>query len=960
MHEFVPGQRWINDAELQLGLGTVLAVEHRTVQIVFLASGETRVYAKKGTPLTRVRFAAGDELRCEDGQMLTVDDVLESDGLLVYYGQLENGERLELPETMLDNFMQLNKPQERMFTGQIDANKWFDVRYQSWLARHKNASSPMQGLTGARTSLIPHQLYIAHEVSRRFEPRVLLADEVGLGKTIEAGLILHQQLLTERAQRALIVVPGALLHQWLVEMLRKFNLHFSIFDAERYQAAWPEPAEGDTDLDAELDEFSMDAINPFMDEQLVLCSMEFLSQHQQAAQSALEAEWDLLIVDEAHHLQWSEEQASEEYLYIEKLAQRTRGVLLLTATPEQLGKESHFARLRLLDPDRFSDFATFIEEEASYGPIAGALNLLTDESSPAAPLQNTLRALLEDEDELALIDQLGGSENQNARQALMDKLLDRHGTGRVLFRNTRAAISGFPERTLHAYPMEMPEEYSKPRIASQPNPECRYRDETMGEDWVNFDTRIDWLQGMIRDLRREKILLITHSAETALDIAEVLRVRDGLQAAVFHEGMSIVERDRSAAFFADLDYGCQILICSEIGSEGRNFQFAHHLLMFDLPANPDLLEQRIGRLDRIGQTETIQIHVPYFRNSAQEVLYHWYHDGLQAFEQLCPAAHIVYRELKSKVNDVLEDSGNVAARESLIAETRSLTDTFNERLHSGRDRLLEYNSCRPHVAAQLARSAEESDEESTLAQYMENVFDCFGVHSEPHSDDALIIRPAENMFAPFPHLADEGMTVSYDRGTALANEDMHFLTWDHRMVGAALEMITGAEKGNCSAIAVKAGGLKAGSMMLECIFVLECPQASSRYLPPSTIRTLLDEKGRPLHGAVSYELLQAAAQPLDRKTSVKVVKARTEVLEGLIRSSKILADQEGKKLAATAHQQASTLLEGEIVRLEALQRHNPNVRDAEVDAFKQELATVNHMIAASGVRLDALRIVVAL
>ncbi|MCO6763725.1 hypothetical protein KQH43_32020, partial [Streptomyces sp. EL5] len=78
-----------------------------------------------------------------------------------------------------------------------------------------------------------------------------------------------------------------------------------------------------------------------------------------------------------------------------------------------------------------------------------------------------------------------------------------------------------------------------------------------------------------------------------------------------HEGMSILERDRAAAYFADEEFGAQVLICSEIGSEGRNFQFAHHLVLFDLPAHPDLLEQRIGRLDRIGQRHTIQLHVPY-------------------------------------------------------------------------------------------------------------------------------------------------------------------------------------------------------------------------------------------------------------------------------------------------------------------------------------------------------------
>lgn len=111
--------------------------------------------------------------------------------------------------------------------------------------------------------------------------------------------------------------------------------------------------------------------------------------------------------------------------------------------------------------------------------------------------------------------------------------------------------------------------------------------------------------------RNEKVLVICAKADTALQLEQVLREREAIRAAVFHEGLSIIERDRAAAYFASEEEGAQVLLCSEIGSEGRNFQFASQLVMFDLPFNPDLLEQRIGRLDRIGQMHDIQIMVPY-------------------------------------------------------------------------------------------------------------------------------------------------------------------------------------------------------------------------------------------------------------------------------------------------------------------------------------------------------------
>jgi ATP-dependent helicase HepA len=380
MDDYIPGQRWVNHAELQLGLGTVLSVELRTVTLVFLASGETRTYSRQTAPLSRVRFAPGDKIRTHEGWSLKVGHVKEQDGLLIYTGSNDAGDSVDLPEGQLDSHLQLNRPAERLFTGQLDHDRWFELRYQTLLHLNRLAHSELRGLTGGRTSLIPHQLYIAHEVANRHAPRVLLADEVGLGKTIEAGLILHQQLLTERAQRILIVVPESLLHQWLVEMLRRFNLSFSIFDKERCDAI-TESTEQD---------------NPFHTEQQVLCTLEFLLSHPEHHQQAIAGDWDLLVVDEAHHLQWSPDEVSPEYRLIEQLAQATRGVLLLTATPEQLGKESHFARLRLLDPDRFPDFDSFVQEEQAYEPVARAVQALLDAQALDALSGDTLRTLLTD------------------------------------------------------------------------------------------------------------------------------------------------------------------------------------------------------------------------------------------------------------------------------------------------------------------------------------------------------------------------------------------------------------------------------------------------------------------------------------------------------------------------------------------------------------------------------------
>ena len=230
-----------------------------------------------------------------------------------------------------------------MLASQIDYKEWYDLRIEAMLMQAQMQTSPLRGLVGARVGLIPHQLYIAHEVGKRFAPRVLLADEVGLGKTIEAGLIIHQQLKTGRSERILILVPDSLQYQWMIEMRRRFNLQFSLFDLTRTASI--------KEHDPEL--------NPFLTEQCIIASVDLMVDHDDLREQALEAGFDLLVVDEAHHLMWSEEEGgNDRYDLVEELAENTAGVLL-TATPEQLGVESHFARLRLLDPQRFSSLERF-------------------------------------------------------------------------------------------------------------------------------------------------------------------------------------------------------------------------------------------------------------------------------------------------------------------------------------------------------------------------------------------------------------------------------------------------------------------------------------------------------------------------------------------------------------------------------------------------------------------------
>jgi ATP-dependent helicase HepA len=944
--QYQPGQRWISDSEAELGLGTVLAQDGRLLTVLYPATGETRQYALRNAPLTRVRFSPGDMITHFENWKLKVVEVEDVDGLLVYHGLNSQNQTCVLPETQLSNFIQFRLASDRLFAGQIDPLPWFSLRYNTLEHTSKQLQSSLWGLGGVRAQPIAHQLHIAREVADRIAPRVLLADEVGLGKTIEAGLVIHRQLLSGRANRVLILVPENLQHQWLVEMRRRFNLQVALFDAERF--------------------IESDASNPFEDAQLALVSLEWLTEDEKAQDALFAAGWDLLVVDEAHHLVWHEEKASPQYSLVEQLAEVIPGVLLLTATPEQLGQDSHFARLRLLDPNRFHDLAAFRAESENYRPVAEAVQELLEQGRLSPAAHSTIQGFLGAEGDALLAAVNDGDSEASAR--LIRELLDRHGTGRVLFRNTRAAVQGFPERKLHPYPLACPDEYLELPIGEKAElyPEVAFQSQVdSSEDtrWWRFDPRVEWLIDTLKMLKRVKVLVICAHAETAMDLEDALRVRSGIPTTTFHEGMSILERDRAAAYFADEEFGAQVLICSEIGSEGRNFQFAHHLVMFDLPAHPDLLEQRIGRLDRIGQKHIIELHVPYLQNSPQERLFQWYHQALNAFLNTCPTGNALQHRFGPRLLPLLDD-GDDDAWQALVDEARAERERLEAELHSGRDRLLELNSGGAGEGKALVEAIEEQDDQFALPIYMETLFDAFGIDSEDHSENALILKPSEKMLdASFPLGDDEGVTITYDRHQALSREDMQFITWEHPMVQGGMDLVLAGSMGNTAVALIKNKALKPGTVLLELLYVSEVVAPRSlqlgRYLPPAALRCLLDANGNDLAGRVSFETLNDQLESVPKASANKFIQAQRDQLTPRINAGEAKVAPRHAERVAEAQRRLAAETDEELARLTALQAVNPTVRDSELDALRTQREQGLAMLDKAALRLEAIRVLVA-
>ncbi|GEN27908.1 RNA polymerase-associated protein RapA [Halovibrio variabilis] len=975
MSDFSPGQRWISDGEAELGLGTVLNCDTRSVTILFSASQETRTYNTRQAPLTRVMFGSGDRVLSADGWHMVVDDSKASDGLITYIGEDSQGNPRELPETKLADTMQFDQARDRLLTGQVDRNDWFDLRFRTLHHFQRIEQHSALGFSGPRIDLIPHQLYIADEVAHRHAPRVLLADEVGLGKTIEAGLILHRLLLTGRAERALILVPDSLTHQWLVELLRRFSLNVSLLDETQSQAHGSD--------------------NPFESAQLVLASQGWLFANPQRQEQALASQFDMLIVDEAHHLDWNEAGSGPGYRCVEQLAAVIPGLLLLTATPEQMGINSHFARLRLLDPERYHDLERFKAEESHYTEVASAIDALA--ALPGDPdARARVSAVADDRDSQALLATLCNSEASKAQQdtaraQLSEALLDRHGTGRVMFRNSRRHVGGFPERRLHLAPLALPPAYRRivRRLERDDDyldellietgmdhpdvliyPDAAYRelsdDPLNSEPWWHIDPRVNWLLEKLSDdgdsgFANDKVLVIAHHRETAEGLAEGLRVLGGYHAPVFHEDLSLIERDRAAAAFADDEDGAQVLVCSEIGSEGRNFQFCRHLVMFDMPQHPDQLEQRIGRLDRIGQLNAIELHIPTFEGSPGQRLLRWYHEGMDAFS----APHGVGSELFEAFGDALADALlDDETLDEIIAETRTMFSAKLAEHDAGRNRLLELNACRPARAQQVIDAVRELDEDPALPRYIERALDVFGVDSQEIGKGLIHLKPSQHMLDGLPGLVkgEEGYTATLSRAQALARDDVQRLSWEHPLIREMMGRVLDGTMGNSALALLRHDAIPGGRLMAELVFRTHCPAPKklhlNRFLPPTAVRVLLDESGANLTSKISFTGLGKNLQKVNKSLARDLIKSRHDQLRQLLTQGEGEAERQLPSIVENAEAQMRAHLDAELARLTALAEHNPAVRGTEIDALKNERQALSEAIENTRLRLDSVRVII--
>ena len=902
---FKVGQRWFSEAEPELGLGVIQVVENKTVAVKFPAAEEKRTYGNRTAPLKRVLYEAGEEISTEEGNTYIVSEIQDNDGVIFYLTKDS-----VVPEMLLKSALSFTRPQDKLFAGNYDSNELYNLRYQSYLNQRAYQQFKNKGLLGSKIRLIPHQSYIASTVSERLNPRVMLADEVGLGKTIEAGLILKSLILKNRAERSLIIVPDSLVYQWFFELQNKFNIQAKTMSMD--------------------DELGIEA-ESLNEGPHYIISLTRLCKDEKLRNQVIETnDWDLLIIDEAHQLKWSQAESSLEYDIASDLAAKIPSCILLSATPEMLGKEGHFSRLRLLDPNRFTSFDQFLSESSEYEKYIPTLKkIVAKEHSP-----EDLDKYFSKEDQ----------SNFKNHDEVLNALVDRHGTGRIYFRNTRDHLEKynlfFPKRKLHEVDISI---------------------EGNLTDKIVFSKKLIALKALLDEYPNEKVLLLVQSKLLVQKIYNQLEQLSRIPMAMFHSGQSLMERDRQAAYFADKE-GARILLCTEIGSEGRNFEFAHHLFLFDLPKIPEQLEQRIGRLDRIGQTKDINIHVPYIKGTFEEILFRWYAHVIESFKQAPQGATPFYKENHEQLHALLENQFDEKKLDDFI---NLKTVEYNElcrKLRDGHDLLLDINSFNKDKALTAIESVKKHNEEKDLFKYLNSACDAIGINNEQLNESSYFISPSENMYLPaYPSLPSEGFSYTLDRSFALVRDDLKFMSWEHPLVQGTMDLFTNSEIGNMT---VSTHNEELGeNIFFEFIFKLECISGQksdvARFLPITPIRILFDGSGSDVtKNYAKSKIDQMLTNITTHEDKAKISSIPKEAFTELLKKANLLAIKRSEKYITMAKEALEHSSNIEILRLKDLMKVNPMITEEHISGWENQKTDNLDKIKDADLSIDAIRVII--
>ncbi len=869
--------RWSNGGSRTGEFGVINeATQNGHVQVrVRLDTGDEHSFVWPSSALERIVFAPGDEVQTSnDGEAGVVASAQETNGVLWYSVRLPGGVRKVVMESGLRPAI-ITDAVELLRRGVVHDARSTNLRLVATRLLYAHRYDELSSLSNSRVEIKPHQVAVVHRVSTSFPHRFLLADEVGLGKTIEAALIVKELKSRGVAPRVLILAPPNIVSQWQFELKTKFNLVFS-----RYTKGTIDYLRANNPGD-----------NVWTLNDNVISSSTFAAWDENRRKEIALAGWDLVIIDEAHHARrtWEGDgryRSTNLYSLAQDLSDDSGGgasnLLFLTATPMQLDTFELYSLVELLDPTLFPDFGDFEAHRRSLAGLNATADLVRRWSSLDLPEKS--RAQIDaagwlELEPTALAERLLTEET---RLGVIEQLAEKHRLSNVLIRNRKAIVGGFMPRAPIVWEVDMTDQeraaydaatdyvrtgYARANesrnnalgflmsVFQKLNSSSSYAlkqslkkrieklqlqldgprrvngldeidteeqpvEEALGDllalraneaaedeildlrrivrllDAIPVDTKAAVLQHHLDRIAAEepdaKVLIFTQFVNTLQYLAR--QVPDDWQVHVFHGGMKAEEKDRSIKAFHD-GRGPQVLISTEAGGEGRNFQFAHILVNYDLPWNPMKIEQRIGRLDRIGQKHPVKIINFAIRGTIEERVLDVLTRRIRVFE-----------ETVGGLDPILGDVEDDLKRLYLMAENQRqrafgrLEDELEARITRAReaerrlaDFIMDTRSFRQDEVRRLL-DREGSVDKDALRYFVIAALTELGCKIDnpaPGTEPIYTIYLRNQFLNEYPQLAREGVVrrVTFDPAVATDQESVEFFAIGHELVDELLARV---------------------------------------------------------------------------------------------------------------------------------------------------------------------------
>jgi SNF2 family DNA or RNA helicase len=513
------------------------------------------------------------------------------------------------------------------------------LRYVAMLSKIKNETS--EGILSKLSSGIiplPHQLHVLNRALSNNNVRYILADEVGLGKTIEAGLIIKELKTRGLIKRILVACPTGLVTQWSLEMQDKFNEKFHVILPEDYDTI--RRITGNEDVYGQFAQVisPMDSIKPL--ERRVGWTEEKIAQYnEERIYSIINSGWDLVVIDEAHRVAGSSGEVARHKLG-KLLAAASPYLLLLTATPHN-GKTEPFLRLiRLVDEKAFPNINAIVKEQVAPYVIRTEKREAIDNNSNKLFKNRTTSAIELHWDERhsmqrRLYEMVSDYVSKNYNKAMRNRgknmwfvflliMMQRLVTSstsavresmerRVKVLEEQAfKYQSMPEEEFAEMELEENMEDAIAAISLDIKEEIAQLNDIIAvakqAEFQYLDVKVEPLLEIIDDLfaedRQRKVIIFTEFVATQSYLVKLLKDR-GYSTSILNGSMSIEERN---AVLQEFKTETDILISTDAGGEGLNLQFSNCIINYDLPWNPMKIEQRIGRVDRIGQQRDVIVY----------------------------------------------------------------------------------------------------------------------------------------------------------------------------------------------------------------------------------------------------------------------------------------------------------------------------------------------------------------